>query len=136
MGIRNRKAVRDLDYGMPLVTLQAKVEGLKMERVRAFKWAFLTGQVVWSMPFLIVLFEGLFGVDLYSVSDFMPRFIAWNVIGGIAFIPIAIVASRKLGGHLQRNTLFARFTDAIAGRDVVAAREFLARLERFEREAS
>lgn len=114
---------------------QSQIEQIKIARLTTFKWAFLTGQLLWWIPFVLVLFKGLLGVDLYTVSAFMPTFIAWNIGFGVAFIPVALWASKLLVGKLGGLPKFQKFTDGIAGSDVVAAREFMVKLAEFEREA-
>lgn len=134
-GIRQRQAMRELDLGEPLVALQKKFETLKLQRLQTLKWSFLTGQVLWWVPFVIVLLKGAFGVDLYALSDFMPRFMAWNIAAGLLFIPFALWLTDRYGATLRRTKLGERFTDMLAGADIAAARAFLERLSRFEREA-
>lgn len=134
LDIRQGEALRKLDYGQSVLALQRQIEQTKIARLRVFKWAFLTGQMLWWVPFVIVLFKGLLGVNLYTLSAFMPGFLAWNIAFGLAFIPFAMWASRLLVGRLGTAPRFQRFTDSIAGRDVVVAREFLDKLARFERD--
>ena len=134
LGIRQRMALHEIDYGQPLLAVQKQFETLKIARMRTFQWAFLTGQVLWWIPFTIVLFKGMLGVDLYSVNAFMPWFIACNIVGGLLFIPLAIWGSRRLAPRLQRSTVFQRLTDRVAGRDIAAARTFLKELARFEQD--
>ena len=133
LGIQQRQKLQNLDYGQPVIELQRSVERLKIARLATFKWAFLTGQLLWWVPFVLVLFKGLFGVNLYTVSTFMPRFIACNILFGVAAIPCAIWASRRIGDRCGGSERFRKFTDGIAGRDIAAAREFLDRLARLER---
>lgn len=134
LGIRQRGALRSMDYGRPVMELQRQIEVIKITRLGVFKWAFLTGQILWWTPFVIVLFKGLLDIDLYAASEFMPIVLAWNIAFGLAFIPIAIWASRRLVGRLGASPRFARFTDTIAGYDLAVARKFLEKLARFERE--
>jgi hypothetical protein len=131
LSIHQRSQLRGLDYGRPVLELQSQIEQIKIARLNTFKWAFLTGQLMWWIPFVLVLFKGLLGVNLYTVSAFMPQFIAWNIAFGVAFVPFALWASKLLAGRLGRSPRFQRFTDGIAGRDVVVAREFLGKLARF-----
>ena len=136
LNIHQRSQLRSLDYGRPVVELQSQIEKIKITRLNTFKWAFLTGQLLWWIPFVLVLFKGLLGVNLYTVSAFMPTFIAWNIAFGIAFIPFALWVSKLLSGRLGGSPRFQKFTDGIAGSDVVVAREFLNKLARFRREES
>lgn len=134
--IHQRMQLRNLDYGRPVLELQGQIEQIKIVRVSMFKWSFLTGQLLWWIPFTLVLVKGLLGVNLYTISPFMATFIAWNLAIGIAFIPLALWVSKLLVGRLGNSPRFQKFTDGIAGSDVVVAREFLAKLARFEREPS
>jgi hypothetical protein len=136
LAIHQRQALRNLDYGAPLVVLQGRLEALRMARMRTFQWALLSGQVVWWVPFAIVVFKGLLGVDLYTVSAFMPGFIAWNIAAGLAFIPLAMWVAKRYGERLQRFSFMRGLADSVAGRDIAEARAFLARLAQFEREGA
>ena len=135
LNIHQRSQLRGLDYGRPVLELQSQIEQIKIARLHTFKWAFLTGQLLWWIPFVLVLFKGLLGVNLYTVSAFMPTFIAWNIAFGVAFIPFALWASKHLAGRLGGSPWFQKFTDGIAGSDVMVAKAFLGKLERFGREA-
>jgi len=128
--LRREQVLRGLDYGLPVVALQARVEELRIARVRAFNREFLTGQIVWWIPLLVVAFAG-FGVDLYAVPGF-AAFAAWNVAAGLAAIPLAIWLSRRYAERLTRHSWVRQIADSIAGRDIAEAREYLARLRRFE----
>ena len=136
LSIQQRGALRDLDYSRPVVALQGEIEQIKIARLRTFKWAFLTGQLLWWIPFMVVVFKGVLGVDLYTVSAFMPRLIAWNIAFGVAFIPLAMWGSKLLVGRLGGSPRFQRFTDGVAGSDIAVARRFLAKLVRFEQDVA
>jgi hypothetical protein len=131
VAIHQQQALRGLDYTLPLVELQARIEALRIARIRAFNVAFLTGQVVWWIPFAIVLVRGALHVDLYAVPGF-TFFALVNLAVGIAAIPLAIAAARRYGERLGRASWMRRLADSIAGSDIAAAREYLAKLRRFE----
>jgi hypothetical protein len=132
--VRQQQALRQLDFGLPLLHLQVRVEALRIARIRWFNLAFLTGQIVWWIPFVVVVFAGAFGVNLYSSPQFRS-FAAWNIAGGIAFIPLAIELSRRYGERLSGSSTVRRIADSIAGRDIAAAREYLEKLRRLGSEA-
>ncbi|HLX23787.1 MAG TPA: hypothetical protein VKR38_10605 [Usitatibacter sp.] len=134
-GLRQRFAMEKLDYSQPLVRLQAQVEALRVARIRTFNWAFLTGQIVWWIPFVVVLFAALTGFDLYSSSHFVT-FAAWNVAAGLAFIPLAIGLARRYGERLSKTTAVRHIADSIAGRDIAEARAYLEKLRRFDAESA
>src|SRR5262249_36625201 len=112
------------DYALPLVELQARVEALRIARIRAFNVAFLTGQIVWWIPFAIVFMRGVLGVDFYRIPGF-AFFALVNVAVGLAAIPLAIWAARRYGDRLARTSWMRPIADSIAGSDIAAAREYL-----------
>jgi hypothetical protein len=57
----------------------------------SFSLAFLTGQIVWWIPFVVIV-AGAFGAHLYLLPQFRI-FAAWNMAGDIAFIPLAMCVS-------------------------------------------
>jgi hypothetical protein len=127
--VRQQQALRNLDFGLPLLELQAQIESIRIARIRSFNLAFLTGQIVWWIPFVVVV-AGALGVNLYLSPKFQT-YAAWNVAFGIAFIPLAIWLSRRYGERLSRSSIVRHIADSIAGRDIAAAREYLEKLRRF-----
>jgi hypothetical protein len=128
--LHQQQALHNLDFGLPLLELQARVESLRIARIRSFNLAFLTGQIVWWIPFVVVVFAGAFGANLYLSPQFRA-FAAWNIAGGIAFIPLAIWLSRRYGERLSQSSIVRHIADSITGRDIAAAREYLEKLRRF-----
>lgn len=126
---QQRHALQDLDFSLPVMSLQKRLSEIKAARLRLFKWAFLLGQIVWFIPFLLVLFQGLFGVDLYVKTQ---NFIAPNLVFGVIFIPLAIGISKLLSGRLEGSVRFQAFTDMLAGKDFQNTRSFLKKLQQFE----
>lgn len=135
VGIVQRAALRKVDYGRPVVELQRELATLRRQRITTFKWAFLTGQVVWWIPFMIVLFKGIAGIDLFAGSDFMPRFIAINLLASLAFIPVALWLAARYGEKIESVGVLRRIVDSLAGSDMKQANAFLERLARFEDDA-
>ena len=134
VSIYQREALRNIDYSQPVVMLQREIEVLKMHRIVTLKWALLTGQLVWWMPFVIVFFKGILGVNLYAQSGWMDDFIIANIAVGIGLIPLAILASKALGRRWGKAPWFQKLTDNLAGNDLMAAKNFLEKLKRFEGE--
>lgn len=130
-----RARLRDVDFGAPVVQIQQRLASLRRERARVFQWAFLTGQVLWWTPFLVVVMRGLFGVNLYTLSDFMPRFIAINIAAGVALIPALLWVARVAGPRLAQSGAGRSLLDGIAGRDLAEADALARQLERFEHES-
>ena len=132
ISLRQRAALQAVDFGQPVVGLQREIATLKMHRVVTFKWAFLTGQIIWWVPFAIVFFKGILGVNLYAQSDWLNNYMAWNIVVGVLLIPILIWLAKHISPRLQTANWFQKFTDEIAGRDIQTAKQFLGKLESFE----
>lgn len=134
ISLRQRAALQAVDFGQPVIALQREIATLKMRRVVTFKWAFLLGQIIWWVPFVIVFFKGVFGVNLYAQSDWLNHFMAWNIAVGVVLIPILIWLAKHISPRLQNANWFQKLIDEIAGRDMQTAKEFLRKLESFESE--
>ena len=132
--IRQQRAVRNLDYGLPVTALQAQLETLRIARIRAFNVAFLTGQVVWWIPFFVVFVKGVAGVNLYA-NPWFAQFAALNVVLGLVAIPLAIGIARRYGERLSKTSAIRHIADSLAGRDIAAAREAIGKLRRFDTDA-
>jgi hypothetical protein len=132
VAIRERDALRAVNFGLPPTDLQRQLARLRLERARSLQWALLTGQIVWWIPLAIVMFKGLFGVDLYTVSVFMPKFMAINLGLGLAFIPLALLIGRFVGPLVADTHVWRRIIDAITGRDLAEARAMAERMNSFQ----
>jgi hypothetical protein len=130
--IREREALRAVNFGLPPTDVQRQLARLRLERARTVKWELLTGQIVWWIPLAIVAFKGLFGVDLYTVSAFMPKFMAINLGLGLAFIPVALLAGRFVGPLVADTHVSRGVIDAITGRDLAEARAIAERINSFQ----
>jgi hypothetical protein len=129
--IRQLAALHSLDYSAPVVAIQKRLEALRIERIRATKWVLLLSPLLWT-PLLIVALEGLFGLDAYLFLD--GRWLAANLLFGLAFIPVMLWAARRFAGRWQGSPLVQSLMDDLAGRSLVAAAGFLSELSRFEEE--
>jgi hypothetical protein len=131
--VRQQQALRNLDFGLPILELQARFESLRIARIRSFNLALLTGQIVWWIPLVVVVADA-FGANLYLSPQFRI-YAAWNIAFGIAFIPLAIWLSRRYGERLSRSSTVRHIADSIAGRDIAVARDVLEKLRRFGSDA-
>lgn len=136
IGFHQRAELNAIDYSAAPTLVQQRLAAIRARRARIVQWAFLTGQIVWWIPFFIVFMKGALNVDLYALSDFMRMFLAVNVAIGLALIPIALLAARYLSTRLQGNSAWRSFIDSVAGRDLTEARALAERLAKFEEEAA
>lgn len=77
----------------------------------------------------------MFGVDLFALSPFLSGFLLSNDFVGLLLIPVLNLSARWTHARFGKQPKFQKFLAGIAGADIVAARAFLARLERFKEES-
>lgn len=118
-----------LDLAGPLVAIQRRLERLRIGRIRMTKWTFLLAPLLWA-PLLVVTLRGVLGVDAYATLD--RAWLGANVVFGLAFIPVMLWASRRLGDRFEGSPLLGRVLRDIAGRNLAAAQGFLDELARLE----
>jgi hypothetical protein len=132
--IRQLAMALQIDYNQPIAIIQRQIESLRALRLRVIRWALLTGQLVWWIPFLIVALKGLWDVDAYRVLD--SGFLIANVAMGLALIPAAIWVSKKFGERMDRSPAVQGLMRALAGYSITEASRFLATLAEFEQESN
>jgi hypothetical protein len=120
-----------LDYSLPIVALQKKLETLRIERIRTNMVTLLLAPLAWT-PLLIVTLRGMFGVNAYEVLD--TGWLAANLLFGVAVIPLMIWVAKRHADRWQRSPLVLRLLNDLAGRDLQTAAAFLDTLSRFEQE--
>lgn len=122
-------ALRSIDYGAPIVAIQKMAEGLRIQRIRTTKWTLFVAPLLWT-PLLIVIMKGLFGLNAYVVPG--PKWLAMNLLFGLAFIPLMVWMSRRFADRMHRSPFVQRLMNDIAGRNLSAATSFLNSVSRFE----
>jgi hypothetical protein len=120
-----------IDYSHSIAAIQKQVEAVRMLRIRTTQWAVLCGTLLW-VPWLAVVSQAFLGVDIYRSVD--AAWLISNVLFGLALFPAAIWASRKYADRIQQSPFFQRLMNDLAGRNLTAARGFLATLSEFEKE--
>ena len=130
--------INSLDYSLPVVAMQKELGKLRILRIRTTKWVMTLSFVLWA-PFLIVLVEGLFGVDLWRVlavaGDGDEPFLRWivaNVLFGLAVALVVVWVSRRYADRLKRSPMIERLMDDFAGRSLTRALASLDSIVRFE----
>jgi hypothetical protein len=130
--IRQIVMALQIDYNKPIVLIQRQIESLRAMRLRVIRWALLTGQLVWWVPFLVVVLKALWDIDAYRV--FGVSFLLANVAPGVALIPAAVWLSRRFGDRMAGSPAMQRLMRALAGHNITAASDFLASIAEFQRE--
>ena len=78
--------------------------------------------------------KGLLSVDAYAA--FPGRWLAANVLFGLAVIPLAVWLSRRYAGRMEGSPAVQRILRDIAGYNLSAATGFLDSLAQFEKEGN
>jgi hypothetical protein len=113
-----------IDYDQPVAAIQKRIEMLKRVRLRYIQGICLAGALIW-IPF----FAGI-----AKAFRFDNNWIIWNVLIGLALIPLGIWLVRKLGAWMNSTAQGRKIVDSMAGYNLSAAAGFMEKLERFERE--
>jgi hypothetical protein len=111
-------AARKINYDEPIAGVQQQLGRLRILRFRTFRWLFLTGQIVWWMPFLITSLEMVFGVDAYRYLT--PGFIMANILAGLALIPLLLQVFKRFR-FAAKASWYERLADVIAGQSLAEA---------------
>ena len=129
--VRRIMAIRAIDFGGAIVAMQKQLEAIRIAEIRATKWTLLLAPLAWT-PFLIVLFQGLFGVDVYAV---FPR--AWltgNVLFGLVLIALERWVSYRYADRMRSSSRLQRWMRNISGYNLNAATRFMRTAQEFEEE--
>jgi hypothetical protein len=127
-GARQLAAIRMLDYDEPVVSIQKKIEALRILRIRTTFWTLAVAPLLW-LPVAIVLLRGLFGVDLYAAG---AAWLLGNIGFGLAILALGAAIAKRHGPHLAEGTSIREAADIIAGRSLSEALNALDSIRRFE----
>ncbi len=119
-----------LDYGAPIVTLQRRLEGLRLLRIAKVKWIVILAPLAWT-PLLIVVLEGFLSVDAYALS---AAWLVCNLLFGILAIPALVWIARRAATRVPRRPFLRAVLDDVAGRSLVRATAFLDEIARLAAE--
>lgn len=133
-GVRQLVLLHDVALDAPVVTLQARLEAVRIERLRATVAALAAGPLLW-LPVLLVVSKGWLAVDLYTVANG-----AW-VVANLAFgALVLVVVGALVHRHRTRPDTTSRTWHALlsllAGETLADAHRFLDDLAALERDAS
>lgn len=118
-----------INFDGPVAVIQKQMEALRVLRIRYIKGSVLGGFAVW-VPFVIVAFKGFWELDVYRL--FNTAWIITNVLFGLAIMVLAIWLSNKFSGRMSRHPGVQNFMKDLAGHNINAAKDFLAKISEFE----
>ncbi len=129
--IRQVVVARQIDFGGPIAAMQKKLETLRVLRIRYTQGLLVIAVLAWP-PLCIVLFKAFFGLDAYELFGW--TYIWVNVLVGLAVIPLAIWAAKKIGDRTSGSPAVQYIVRTISGSSLNAAADSLAKLSEFETE--
>jgi hypothetical protein len=117
----------------PIGSIQVAMSRLRRARLRQFKWAVLSGPLVWFCG-MCVGSEMLFGVNL--IESFDRAWIIANIVFGVLFIPCGAAVAQFLASRCNQSSWWKGSLDGISGRSLAAAQRDLDRWTAFAQESS
>ncbi len=138
--IRQLVLVGNLNYSLPVVAVQKELGKLRILRIRTTKWTIVLSFVLWS-PVIVVLLEGLLGVDLWRILGAIQaqngNFVAWivgNVLVGLAVALVMIWLWNRYANRVNPPRAIRSLMDDFAGRSLTRALSSLDSIVQFEAE--
>jgi hypothetical protein len=124
-------AITQLDFAAPIITIQKRLEALRILRIRTVMWTLVLSPLLWT-PLFIVALKSFFDVDVYQ--SFSAAWLLANVLLAILLIPVAIWICRRCADRMERSPLLRSLMRDLAGYSLSAATEHLQSLTQFEQE--
>ena len=124
-----------LDVAATIVTAQRQLARARSIRIFEWKWVLLLSPLLWT-PFLVVCVEQLLAGlrDGAAPGIFSAQFVVASLAIGAAASLVLWWISGKVAAHFGGTSFVRNLLDDLAGRNLSKARDFLARLDRFERD--
>lgn len=124
-----------VDAAAPVVATQRRLAKVHTLRIFEAKWVLLLSPVLWAPCFaagielLLKLVSGEQATDVFSAG-----YVLVNLLVGAVLTVFLWWISRRIADRFRDSSFLRSVFDDLAGRRLTSAREFLARLDWFERE--
>jgi hypothetical protein len=132
-GARQLVALKTIDYSAPIVTIQKRLESLRVERIRAVTLTFLFSPLLWT-PLMIVALKAFLGVDAYAA--FGAPFLIANLLFGLLFLSLAVWISKRYEARMKRSPLIQCLMRTLACNSLASAAAFVRSISEFEKDES
>ncbi len=106
------RAIARLDLAAPVADVDARLAALRARRLRTTATILVLSVALWA-PFVLVVFKGLFGADLYRALD--PSVLLVTLAIGLAFIAPAVWIGRAVSRRFRGHAGYEQFLDGNAG---------------------
>jgi hypothetical protein len=128
--VRQLILLQRINFADPVATIQRKVEEVKLDMLRPVRLMVLS--LPFYMAYLALGFDLLFGVDILAQGA--PALLWANFALGAVFFAPAVWLFRNLSFRNAGHPLVRIFIEGAGGKQLVAAIDFLGRVEEFETE--
>lgn len=120
---RQYASLKTLDWTGPVAAIQRRLADVRVRRVRVIRWILFLSPLLWALM-LVVGLKGFFGIDAYA--GFGVRFIAANVLFGLAFLGAAVWVSRRYADRPGAHPFLRERIRDLAGRNLAEAERLAA----------
>ena len=128
--VRHLILLRQINFAEPVTVIQAKLEAVKLHMLDTSRLMIL------SLPFyfayIVLGFDLLFGVNILAQGD--RAFLYANAAVSVAFLLPAIWVFRNLNFRNAGHPVIRAFINGAGGKQLLAAADFLSRIEQFKAE--
>jgi hypothetical protein len=124
--------VGSIDYAAPVAEVQARLERLRLLRLRVTRWTLLLSPLLWT-PLALVFGSALLGVNLQRAVGW--SWILANLAVGYAVIPLGLWVLARASRRWGESAAWRRLRDDVAGRSLAGALRSLEGIAAFRREA-
>lgn len=134
--IRQLLRIVELDWTGPVAAIQQSLNGLRVAKIRQFKWVILLSPLVGFCGLIVGLhglFEWLADGQLLILDKLHPRWVIANVLFGVLFIPAGHALAGYLAKRCERRSWWQSVLDDIAGTSLKKARLDVERWESLQR---
>jgi len=134
--IRQLMRIAELDWTGPVAAIQQSLDGLRVAKIRQFKWIILLSPLVGFCGLLVGLhglFEWLTEGRLLILDKLDQRWIIANFIFGVLFVPAGYFLAGILARKCHCFSWWRSVLDDIAGTSLKRARQDVERWEILQR---
>lgn len=124
-------AASSIDYSQPLTEVQARLEKVRMLRIRTTQWGVFVGFALWA-PSLIVILRGVVGIDPYRWLNL--RWLVANMWLGLGMTFALFAVSRRFSEAAAASPFLQRLMRDLAGRSLTNAAANLREISAFQTE--
>ncbi len=131
--VRQVVGALSIDYGGTVTEVQARLEALRILRLRTVRWILLLAPLAWT-PLLIVALRGIFGVDAYAVLG--EAYLWASMAFGLAFLAAGWWLAKTYAPRLMGHGVTAYLARTVEGSNLREALAAVATLSDFKEPGS